>query len=157
MTREQQRIGARFSRIAIDFDGVITEFDFEKFRASEATGFDWIGKEIDGMKETVKLLIDSGQEVVIFTVRPSAQVHQWLAARDWPDLEVTDVKTGFHVILDDRAIQFSPALAREPKALAARLMAFAPWWMSSSGVRGPLRHPEARLPQEGSEPPVKQH
>lgn len=117
--------------IALDFDGVLAQFDVTAW-LDDST---WTGKPIGGMRETLGILQTWGYSVVVFTRRPVAQVEHWLRHHGWPALPVTNEKPpGMLVMLDDRAVCFSPEMAYEPRALALRLATHRAWWEHPRGA-----------------------
>jgi hypothetical protein len=89
-------------QIAVDFDGVLAEYH----------GFEGdfkFGKPVQKMIDFAKSLIDSGNEVVIFTARATTTdiriaIQNWDIEAGLPPLEVTNIKRKeFHVFYDDRA------------------------------------------------------
>ena len=111
--------------VAIDFDGTIT--------------VDEDGTENPRVRDLVAGLVAEGVRVVVFTARDAEEVREWLAAKDWPALEVTNVKSpDFAVMLDDRAVRFDPSLVGSDAAgarLREGLSGFKAWWEKSAEVR----------------------
>lgn len=102
--------------VAIDFDGTITT--------------DEKGTENPKVRDLVAGLLAQGVRVVIFTARPAIEVFEWLVEHNWPRLEVTDRKShDFGVYLDDRAVNFTPAMVRA--GLDEKLSGFKTWWEKS--------------------------
>ncbi len=94
--------------IGVDLDGTLAEYDGWK-------GIEHIGRPIKKMIDFVKDLIESGEEVKIFTARAAEPksipfIKNWLKDTDLPDdLEITNVKDiGMKRIYDDRAVQVLP-------------------------------------------------
>jgi len=89
------------SVFAIDFDRVI-------HRQSRG----WQDGEIydppvDGSKEIIQGLKDSGNEIIIFTAREKLDpVKKWLQSHGFPDIPVTNRKPLASYYIDDRAIHF---------------------------------------------------
>jgi hypothetical protein len=93
--------------------------------------------ENPAMRELVDRLRRTGQRVVVFTARPAGEVRAWLDRQGWPDLEVTNVKSpDFKVMLDDRALNFSPDMLQLGEGLAAELAGFKAWWEKRADTRG---------------------
>lgn len=93
------------SWIGIDLDGTLAEYHgFE--------GLDVIGKPIQKMVDYVKVLLEKGEKVKIFTARIAdhpecvGHIQQWLQDVGLPILEVTNIKDpGMTTLIDDRARQ----------------------------------------------------
>jgi hypothetical protein len=90
--------------IGVDLDGTLAEYNGFK-------GLNIIGKPVKKMKDFVLDLIDSGEEVKIFTARAHdpkgiPPIKKWLKDNGFPDLEITNVKDpAMKRIYDDRAVQ----------------------------------------------------
>jgi len=109
--------------IAIDFDGVLAKYN--------GWNEEKMGEPIEGMKEVVDIIVNElgVESIAIFTTRDPDAVKIWLGKYDFPEVEVTNIKSPrFHVVLDDRAICFEPEMVQSPKELAKRLMTFNPFW-----------------------------
>jgi len=92
------------SWIGIDLDGTLAEYNGWE-------GPEHIGIPIPSMVKILKLLIEKGYNVKIFTARAYVStnipiVKKWLSDNLLPDLEITNIKD-FNMILliDDRCIQ----------------------------------------------------
>lgn len=110
--------------IALDVDGTLLRYDGWK-------GADHYGEPIRGMVEVVQEIKQRGTEFCYFTSRLDnlGGLEVWLDSHQFPEAQITNIKsTQIHVILDDRAIGFNPLMAREPMALADRLINFLPYW-----------------------------
>lgn len=89
-------------KILCDFDGVICK------RNGIPTVMNWKDKPIEGALEAIKLLIEQGHTVKVFTSNPDQYgVKLWLEKHKFPKLEVTNIKEPAHVMIDDRAIRFT--------------------------------------------------
>jgi hypothetical protein len=109
--------------VALDFDAVLAEY--------HGYGDGTPGEPLIGAIELVRCLADLGQEVAIFTSRDLGQVQAWLTRHEV--IEHVGIVTNhkdlrFHVMLDDRALNFTPDLLDFPMALAKRLAWFKPYW-----------------------------
>jgi len=114
--------------IALDFDGVLHQFDEASWRAG------LYNRPVPGALEAVRELIALGNEVVVFTARPEPlDVRYWLHAHGFPEMKVTNVKTPFMVILDDRAVEFG---GEWNSALIDRLHGFRTYWEAASDQAG---------------------
>ncbi|MFC1632574.1 hypothetical protein ACFL1U_00315 [Patescibacteria group bacterium] len=85
--------------VSIDFDGVLSQYKGWQ-------GDEIIDEPIEGAKEFLQKLIDSGYTPVVFTVRDALYVQEWLKKFDFPELEVTNQKIPSLVYIDDRCIKF---------------------------------------------------
>lgn len=91
--------------ILVDLDGCLAFYD------GEFHGPECIGEPIPAMMRRVKLWIQQGKEVRIFTARAADEenikpIEQWLRDNGIPGLEITNVKKhDVALILDDRARQ----------------------------------------------------
>lgn len=90
--------------IGIDLDGTLAFYD--KWR-----GYEYIGEPIPKMVKILKILLDKGYPVKIFTARaiePNSKpiIKKWLKNNGLPDLDITNIKD-FNMILliDDRCRQ----------------------------------------------------
>ena len=90
--------------IGVDLDGCLAHYD--KWISS-----DYIGEPVQLMVDRVKLWVDQGITVKIFTARASfpnqtSIIHKWLNKNGLPTLEVTNIKD-LHMIelWDDRCIR----------------------------------------------------
>lgn len=121
--------------VALDFDGTLSDYGGGEHFSNEQ-----IGPPIAGMKKVVELLQVGGAEVVVFSARAgtAAGVHAiqgWLKEHGFPALKVTAKKLpAIRVILDDRAMAFEPAMAKDPAALARRLLDFQPHYRRKKGA-----------------------
>ena len=100
--------------IAVDFDGVIRHYDLIPIQ--ELGNHDWENDlragPIEGAFSALKMLVDSGYKVVIFTSRVNHdRVREW--ADRYPEgsiirkLEITNVKPIAMAYIDDRGIRFT--------------------------------------------------
>ena len=100
--------------IAVDFDGTLAYYDH--FRGH---GVEVLGTPIEPMLNRVKYWVSSGQTVVIFTARATAdeeghyakaQIREWLEKHGvTKTLEITNIKKkSFKVFYDDRAFHVIP-------------------------------------------------
>jgi hypothetical protein len=85
--------------VSIDFDGVLSQYDGWK-------GKNIIGKPIDGAKEFILNLINSGYNPVVCTTRKPKLIKNWLKEFDFPNIEVSNVKYPSLVYIDDRCVKF---------------------------------------------------
>jgi hypothetical protein len=85
--------------VSIDFDGVLSAYD-------GWCGEDITGKPIDGAKEFILNLVNSGYKPVVYTTRKPELISNWLEEFGFPDIEVTNVKYPSLVYIDDRCIKF---------------------------------------------------
>jgi hypothetical protein len=97
--------------VAFDLDGTLAEFDFDKW----ADGDTSIGAPIKSMVEMVKMYIESGVNVKIFTARISTgedseqakivnDIQDWCERAGLPKLDVTNLKTyKMTKLYDDKA------------------------------------------------------
>ncbi len=95
--------------ICFDFDGVIASYDGWR-------GFDVLGQPNREVIELMRKLMGMGYYIVIFTTRPATQVlENWLQANQVPYNDInrnrrnpplTSCKPIYHVIIDDRAINY---------------------------------------------------
>jgi len=86
--------------VSIDFDGVLAQYDGYK-------GEDIMGEPINGAREFVLKLINSGYKPMVFTVRKPEFVLRWIEKNDFPNMEVTNVKRPSLTYIDDRCIKFN--------------------------------------------------
>lgn len=89
--------------IAIDFDGVIHQYD--GWRDGSI-----YGQPIAGSFDAMLKFIDRGYKVVVFSARPADHIRPWLAEH-WPFKmyavpEVTNTKPMAIAYIDDRAVTF---------------------------------------------------
>lgn len=94
---------AKHSRktLLIDFDGVI-----HRYRKGWADGKAY-DEPMEGAKDTLRILVDRGYHIVVFSTRPAEQIESWLEKWGFPAYQVTDRKIVAHAIIDDRAIRFT--------------------------------------------------
>lgn len=85
--------------VSIDFDGVLSRYN--GFQGENITG-----KPIDGAKEFILNLIDSGYKPIVFTTRKPKLISNWLKKFNFPDIEVTNTKYPSSVYIDDRCVKF---------------------------------------------------
>ncbi len=89
-------------KIAIDFDGVIHDYrhPVEGLR---------MGGPVVGALDAIEEYLAAGHEVVVFTQRGDRPDHviTWLAYYGFPPLTVTNIKSDFDLIIDDRAVTFT--------------------------------------------------
>ncbi len=86
--------------IAIDFDGVLAEYEGYK-------GEEILGKPIHGAKEFINKILDSGLSYVIFTTKPAEKVMAWINKNKFPKPEsITNKKIPSPLYIDDRCIRF---------------------------------------------------
>lgn len=104
--------------IAIDFDGVLHQYDGYK------NGL--IREPIAGAKEGVEALLQQGHKVVVFSTRDAFMINEWLAKYEFPDLEVTNIKKPFYVIVDDRAVRFDGVWSN---GFVESVASFEPYWI----------------------------
>ena len=90
--------------IGMDLDGTLAHYDVWR-------GDNYIGEPIPKMVKILKMLLDKGYTVKIFTARAvmsnsKSIIKKWLKDNGLPDLEITNVKD-FNMILliDDRCRQ----------------------------------------------------
>lgn len=90
-------------KIFCDFDGVICA------RKGIPTMDYWSDcKPKKGALDSIRLLLNLGHEVCIFTANPEPErVKEWLSFYEFPDLRVTNIKEHANVYIDDRAIRFT--------------------------------------------------
>ena len=100
--------------VAVDFDGVIRHYDL--IPIPDLATYDWENDlragPIEGAFDALKMLVDCGYKVVIFTVRKN---HDKI--REWADrfpggsiirqLEITNTKPIAMAYIDDRGIRFT--------------------------------------------------
>uniref|UniRef100_A0A6M3L2E4 Polynucleotide kinase n=1 Tax=viral metagenome TaxID=1070528 RepID=A0A6M3L2E4_9ZZZZ len=98
--------------IGIDLDGTLAEYDTWR-------GIEHIGNPVIPMVNTVKLWLDHGYRVKIFTARAvygqSAIdiIHQWCEQNSLPALEVTNIKDFAMIELwDDRCFRIETNTGR---------------------------------------------
>jgi thiamine monophosphate kinase len=92
-------------KIAIDFDGVICKWNgvirghnFEK------------NTPVKDAVEAINWLLAIGYDLWIFTARPKEEwkdIEKWCRKFGIPDLEITNIKKGATIYLDDRAVRFN--------------------------------------------------
>jgi hypothetical protein len=89
------------STIAIDFDGVLADYNGWKGEAN-------MGPPRPGVREFLEALQSLGEEVVVFSTRPEHLIEAWLQRFGFSPLvaKVTNVKPRARVYLDDRAVTF---------------------------------------------------
>lgn len=85
--------------VSIDFDGVLSQYDGWQ-------GENVIGKPIDGAKEFLLNLINSGYKPVVYTTRKPEQIIIWLNKFGFPKIEVSNIKFPSLVYIDDRCVKF---------------------------------------------------
>ena len=85
--------------VSVDFDAVLSQYD--GWKGEEVTG-----KPIDGAKEFILNLIDSGYKPIVFTARKPETISNWLKEFGFPDIEVTNIKYPSLVYIDDRCVKF---------------------------------------------------
>ena len=90
--------------IYLDLDGTLAHYDTWK-------GREHIGEPVERMMEQVRIWLDSGTKVKIFTARPPEDhdiVYDWLSKHGLSGIEVTNVK-GYdgYAFYDDRAVQIT--------------------------------------------------
>ena len=95
--------------IAVDFDGVLSSYSGWK-------GFDVLGEPNAHMIEAVKKFKQSGFSITIFTTRPATPVLiKWLEDNGVPydsinsnghNPPMTSIKPIYHLIIDDRALNY---------------------------------------------------
>jgi len=87
--------------IAVDFDNVIHDVDHP------VTGRK-MGPPMPGVQRGMRWLMDTFDEVVVFTVRGDRPEHveEWLRYYGIPFSRVTNIKGDFVAIIDDKAIEF---------------------------------------------------
>jgi hypothetical protein len=85
--------------VSIDFDGVLAKYNGYK-------GENIVGDPIDGAKDFVSKLIESGYKPMIFTVRDIEVVSEWIKNNNFPNIEITNIKRPSLVYIDDRCIKF---------------------------------------------------
>ena len=83
--------------ISVDFDGVLSSYDGWK-------GDDHLDEPLDGAKEFISKLINSGYKPVVFTTREPKLISNWLKEFGFPNLEVTNTKYPSTVYIDDRCV-----------------------------------------------------
>lgn len=91
-------------RIAIDFDGVIHDYD-------KWTGVKPEGPPVPGALEAVKRL-EENYDIVIFTTRANHDdgpwlVHQWLVKHGFGWMQVIGKKVPCSLYIDDRGLRFN--------------------------------------------------
>ncbi len=90
--------------IGVDLDGTLASTESMK-------GLDTIGKPVPLMMKRVKMWLDEGVKVKIFTARATQEkqiplVHKWLLKNGLPELEVTNQKDySMTECWDDRCVQ----------------------------------------------------
>ncbi len=87
------------SIVSIDFDGVLSQYNGWQ-------GEDVTGKPIEGAKEFILSLINSGYKPIVFTTRKPVLILNWLKKFGFPDIEVTNTKHPSLVYIDDRCVKF---------------------------------------------------
>lgn len=85
--------------VAIAFDGCI--HDYHGWNGPTPTG-----EPIPGSLEALRRLRSNGCRPVIFSTRRHEEIRQWLQKWNFPDVEITDKKPPFLVLVDDRAVTF---------------------------------------------------
>lgn len=88
--------------IAVDFDGTLAHY------TNLAEQGDQLGEPIMPMVERIKMWLEDGLEVRIFTARQGQDelICDWLKAAGLPPLKITDRKDPYLLqIWDDRSIQ----------------------------------------------------
>ena len=87
--------------VCVDLDGVLNLYDGWK-------GADYFHPPRPGAHEFLQRLVQSGYEIVIFTVRWAPHVEKWLSENGLAGYvsRVTDRKPPAHVYIDDRAVCF---------------------------------------------------
>lgn len=103
--------------VSIDFDAVLSQYDGWQ-------GEDITGKPIDGAKEFILNLIDSGYKPVVFTTRKPKLISNWLKEFGFPDIEVTNVKYPSLVYIDDRCVKVDGDFSK----LADNLKEYEVYW-----------------------------
>lgn len=99
--------------IGVDLDGTLAQY-------YGWVGIEYIGDPIPSMLSRVKIWLEEGRTVKIFTARVCREpelvtkhIHEWCAKHGLPALEVTNVKDfGMIELWDDRAIQIEPNTGR---------------------------------------------
>lgn len=117
--------------VAFDFDGVLHEYH------------GWNGGKLNGplpgMQALIQQLIEAGAHVVVHTTRKAEDIGPWLAEHYGISREYVynEKWSRIDVFVDDRAVQFTPALVGDgaaTDAFARRLLDFQPHW--SVGGKG---------------------
>jgi hypothetical protein len=105
--------------IAIDFDATLTDYDGWK-------GKDHKGNILDGAREFLEELYESGFEFYIVTSRSIEGIQEWLVENKIDHLikGITNMKIAAHCYLDDRAIPFNNNYV---EALE-KIKNFSPWY-----------------------------
>lgn len=86
--------------VCLDFDGVIA--DYCGWR-----GEDVLGEPLEGAREFVQKLIDSGYEVVIHSARAAVRIEEWLVKHQFPDSVQISIKKPIAIVyIDDRGLRF---------------------------------------------------
>ena len=86
--------------VAIDFDGVLAEYEGYK-------GEEILGKPVKGAKEFINKIVSSGLTYFIFTTRPAKKIKSWIKENDFPEPEsITNEKIPAPLYIDDRSIKF---------------------------------------------------
>jgi hypothetical protein len=111
------KMGARKSlpkTIAVDFDGVIAEYDGWK-------GIGVLGEPRSDVAEALRILHSEGWKIIIHTARGEAEISQYLVLHEIPHHEVNrnsdyktmGVKPVADVYWDDRAFRYSGDARRD--------------------------------------------
>jgi hypothetical protein len=95
------------------------------------------GSENPKMRKLAMALEEKGVSVTVYTTRSVEEVEEWLADHQWPMMPVTNEKSVYKVMLDDRGVQFEPTMLHDIPALTEGLNAFKSWWEKSEGPRTP--------------------
>lgn len=87
---------------ALDFDGVLHDY-LHPIAGRK------MGPPLPGALEAVKSLLARGHRVTVFTSRGNRPQHviDWLRYYHFPELEVTNIKQDYDLILDDKARRFT--------------------------------------------------
>lgn len=113
--------------IAIDFDGVLAQYDGWK-------GEEVVGEPLPGAIGFLHYLQHEKIPFAIFSTRKAEVIQKWLNHHRIYNVEVTDKKDNrFHVFLDDRAFCFLPSMYANINSLAQMLTTFEPHWKKHQG------------------------
>jgi hypothetical protein len=109
--------------VALDFDGVLHAYGGWNGGA--------LGEPIPGALIAVEKLIARGNRVIVFSTRDRYAIIPWLRNYGFPELEVTDRKPPFRVLLDDRAVTFDGTWTDE---WIDRLHTFSAHWENGEHI-----------------------
>lgn len=91
--------------LAVDFDGVLHKYSKGWH---DGTCYD---VPIEGAMDALLNLMNRGYNIVIFTARPTAPVHEWMlkywTAKQFAIPEITNSKPAAVAYIDDRAVKFN--------------------------------------------------